>query len=148
MSQGLELDLGREVERRLEAQAGALQGLLGLAERMLNMAAGPEIEADHLNDLVDEDQRFFERLKQLEEGLVPLRKRWLAENPAHERREAVERAAQKVQELIGQLTVVQEGVRARLEAAQARVIAELERLPRRPRRGQAKRTGKLLDCRG
>ena len=148
MSQGLELDLGREVERRLEAQVGALQGLLGVAQQILTLAEGPQIEATHLNDLVHEDEKFFGRLKQLEESLVPLRDRWMAENPNHERREAVERKARAVQELIGQLAGVHEGLQARLAAARDAVAEELVRLPRRPRQSRPKKAGRLINYRG
>lgn len=149
MTQSLELDLGREVERRLEAQAGALQGLLEVAQRMLELASAPEIEAARLGELVSEDERFFGRLKQLEESLKPLRERWLAENHDHERREAIERKASRVQELISELAGVHEGLQARLEEARAAVAAELGRLPRQKARPKAaKRPGRILDCRG
>jgi hypothetical protein len=145
MSQVLELDLGREVERRLEAQAGALQGLLALAQQMLELAAAPQLEASRLAELVREDEKFFGRLKQLEEGLLPLRRRWVAENADHERRRNVEEAARRVQELIGQLAGVHKQLQARLEAARGEVAAELRRLPASPRRAKAKgRAGKLL----
>jgi len=151
MTQVLELDLGREVERRLEAQAGALQGLLGVAQRMLELAEAPQsLEASRLGELVAEDEKFFGRLKQLEESLEPLRERWITENPHHERRGAVEQKAGRVQELIRQLAGVHEDLSARLEEARAAVAAELSRLPRKTRRPKTpkQRPGRILDCRG
>jgi hypothetical protein len=148
MSQGLELDLGREVERRLEAQAGALQGLLRLARGMLELAEGPQLEAARLTELVHEDERFFGRLQRLQEGLSPLRERWLAENPDHERRGEIELAARKVHDLIRELVGVQEDLRSRLSEAQGQVAAELGRLPRRAKRAPAtRRKGRLLSKR-
>jgi hypothetical protein len=149
MSQVLELDLGREVERRLEAQAGALRGLLALSERMLELASSTRLSAERLSELVVEGERFFGRLKQLEEGLMPLRERWVAENPGHERRQAVERAARAVEGLIRQLAGVHGDLQTKLTAARDEVAAEIDRLPRKPRRSRAaRRPGRLLDCRG
>lgn len=147
--QPLELDLSREVERRLTMQAGALAGLLSLAQRVLEMSSDAQIEAGKLGELIREGEKFFGRLKQLQEGLLPLRDRWLAENPGHERRQAIEDAAHRVQTLITRLAGIQEDVLSNLETARSAVVAEIEGLPGGlPKAGTGKKAGRLLDCRG
>jgi hypothetical protein len=140
MSQIAEFDVSREVERRLRAQAGALENLVSLAGMMRELASAPELDAKRLTELVREDERFFGRLRKLEEGLAPymktFRERWMAENPAPERRQAIDEAAGRVAALIEELAQAQSGLRKRLEELKSARTGKLAKLPRRGARGR------------
>jgi len=138
MSQIAEFDVSREVERRLRAQAGALENLVSLAGMMKELVTAPELDAGRLTELVREDEKFFGRLRKLEEGLTPymktFRERWLAENPAPERRQAIDEAAGRVADLTRELGKLQSGLRKRLEELKSARAGKLATMPRRKAR--------------